>query len=204
LGVSNFYERKEVKDAVAYLRVIDNPGDEASLLRIINFPRRGIGDTTLVKLNQWSLEHTIPLFDALGRVAEIPEISESAKKAVAAFHAMMKGVIGNFDTRTRLGEQVNALFNRLRIEDEIYRTLNDAVQARKRIENIEQVVNSLAGFEEQNPRSGLYLHHSRMFNHAAHIDAASPCGCVTRPSLPARETGPPEKPAPSCATNHRS
>jgi len=155
VGGQQFYERKEVKDAVAYLRVIDNPGDEASLLRIINFPRRGIGDTTLVRLNQWSLEHTVPLFDALGRVAGIPEISESAKKAVAAFHAMMKGVIDNFDTKTRLGEQVNTLFNRLRIEDEIYRTLNDAAQARKRIENIEQVVNSLAGFEEQNPRAGL-------------------------------------------------
>ncbi len=155
VGGQQFYERKEVKDAVAYLRVIDNPGDEASLLRIINFPRRGIGDTTLVRLNQWSLEHNMPLFDTLGRVDGIPEISESAKKAVTAFHAMMRGVIDGFDTRARLGEQVNALFNRLRIEDELHRTLNDATQARKRIENIEQVVNSLAGFEEQNPRAGL-------------------------------------------------
>lgn len=57
--------------------------------------------------------------------------------------------------RTDLGKQVNALFNRLRIEDELYRTLNDAAQARKRIENIEQVVNSLASFEEQNPRATL-------------------------------------------------
>ncbi|HEX9080199.1 MAG TPA: UvrD-helicase domain-containing protein [Desulfuromonadaceae bacterium] len=148
VGGQQFYERKEVKDAVAYLRVIDNPSDEASLLRIINFPRRGIGDTTLVRLNQWSLEHDVPLFEALGRVAHIPEISESAKKAVTAFHSLMHGVIEGFNPRTRLGEQVNALFNRLRIEDELYRTLNDAAQARKRIENIEQVVNSLAAFEE--------------------------------------------------------
>ena len=149
VGGQQFYERKEVKDAVAYLRVIDNPSDEASLLRIINFPRRGIGDTTLVRLNQWSLEHDVPLFEALGRVAEIPEISESAKKAVTAFHAMIKGVMDGFNSRSRLGEQVNALFNRLRIEDELFRTLNDAAQARKRIENIEQVVNSLAAFEER-------------------------------------------------------
>jgi len=154
VGGQQFYERKEVKDAIAYLKVIDNPSDEASLLRIINFPRRGIGDGTLLRLNQWSMEHDVPLFEALGRVREISDISESSKKAVAAFHTMMKGVIAGFGDY-RLGEQVNALFNRLRIEDEIYRTLNDAAQARKRIENIEQVVNSLAAFEEQNPRGTL-------------------------------------------------
>jgi len=155
VGGQQFYERKEVKDAIAYLRVIDNQGDEASLLRIINFPRRGIGDTTLLRLNQWSLEHDLPLYEAMRRVRDIPEISESAKKSVVAFSTMLQEIIDNFDTRYRLGAQVNALFNRLRIEDEIYRTLNDVSQAKKRIENIEQVVNSLAIFEEQNPKAGL-------------------------------------------------
>jgi superfamily I DNA/RNA helicase len=82
-------------------------------------------------------------------------MSESARKTVTAFHSMMKGVIDGFDSRSRLGAQANALFNRLRIEDEIYRTLNDVTQARKRIENIEQIINSLAVFEEQNLRAGL-------------------------------------------------
>jgi DNA helicase-2/ATP-dependent DNA helicase PcrA len=186
VGGQQFYERKEVKDAVAYLRVIDNPGDEASLLRIINFPRRGIGDTTLVRLNQWSLERDVPLFEALGRVGEISEISESAKKAVTAFHAMMKGVISGFDTRTRLGEQVNALFNRLRIEDEIYRTLNDAAQARKRIENIEQVVNSLAAFEarEAHPTLSAFLERiSLMDEDASGDDKEQSHNAVTLMSL---------------------
>ncbi|MBL0225681.1 MAG: UvrD-helicase domain-containing protein [Geobacteraceae bacterium] len=155
IGGQQFYERKEVKDAIAYLRVIDNPGDEASLLRIINFPRRGIGDTTLVRLNQWSMEQDVPLFEALRRAGEITGMTESSRKTVTAFYTMMKGVIDGFDSRSRLGAQTNALFNRLRIEDEIYRTLNDVSQARKRIENIEQIVNSLAIFEEHNPKAGL-------------------------------------------------
>jgi len=154
IGGQQFYERKEVKDTIAYLKVIDNPSDEASLLRIINFPRRGIGDGTLLHLNQWSMEHGLPLFTALGRVRDISGISESSRKAVSAFHDMMSVVIAGFG-KARMGEQVNALFNRLRIEDELYRTLNDAGQARKRIENIEQVVNSLAVFEERNPSGTL-------------------------------------------------
>lgn len=154
IGGQQFYERKEVKDAIAYLKVIDNPSDEASLLRIINFPRRGIGDTTLIKLNQWSMNHDVPLFETLGRVAEIEDISPSCKKTVSGFHAMMKEVMAGF-TSYNMGAQVNALFNRLRIEDELYRTLNDAPQARKRIENIEQVVNSLAAYEAQNPKGTL-------------------------------------------------
>ncbi len=157
VGGQQFYERKEVKDAIAYLRVIDNPGDEASLLRIINFPRRGIGDTTMLRLNQWSQEQDVPLFEAMRRVAEIHDMSESSRKTVAAFYQLMKETIDNFDQNYRLGAQVNALFNRLRIEDELYRTLNDVTQAKKRIENIEQIINSLALFEEQNQRGGLSL-----------------------------------------------
>ena len=154
IGGQQFYERKEVKDAIAYLKVIDNPSDEASLLRIINFPRRGIGDTTLIKLNQWSMNRDVPLFETLGRVNEIDEISPSCKKTVLGFHTMMREVMAGF-TSYNMGAQVNALFNRLRIEDELYRTLNDAPQARKRIENIEQVVNSLAAYEAQNPHATL-------------------------------------------------
>ncbi len=154
IGGQQFYERKEVKDAIAYLKVIDNPSDEASLLRIINFPRRGIGDTTLIKLNQWSMNHNVPLYQTMERAGEIGDISASCRKTVLGFHAMMKEVMAGF-TNHNMGAQVNTLFNRLRIEDELYRTLNDAPQARKRIENIEQVVNSLAAYEAQNPRGTL-------------------------------------------------
>ena len=88
------------------------------------------------------------------RAGEIGDISASCRKTVLGFHAMMKEVMAGF-TNHNMGAQVNTLFNRLRIEDELYRTLNDAPQARKRIENIEQVVNSLAAYEAQNPRGTL-------------------------------------------------
>ena len=124
------------------------------MLRIINFPRRGIGDTTMIKLNQWSMNNDVPLFETLGRVGKIEEISPSCRKTVLGFHTMMKEIMTGF-TNFNMGAQVNTLFNRLRIEDELYRTLNDAPQARKRIENIEQVVNSLAAYEAATPRATL-------------------------------------------------
>ncbi len=71
IGGMQFYERKEVKDVLSYLKVLENPQDEQALLRVVNFPRRGIGDGTVVKINQWSLEHECPLLEAMGRVGEI-------------------------------------------------------------------------------------------------------------------------------------
>jgi superfamily I DNA/RNA helicase len=68
---------------------------------------------------------------------------------------MIKGVINGFNLDCGLGEQVNRLFDRIRIEDELYRTISDASQARKRVENIEQIVNSLASYEEQSRHPSL-------------------------------------------------
>ena len=154
VGGQKFFERKEVKDTLAYLAVLANPHDEAALVRIINFPRRGIGDTTLLRLNQWSLEHRAGLFETLGRVAEIDGIAETARKAVSAFHSLLRHELQAFQP-VNLAAQANSLFKRLGIAEELHRTLEDHNQARKRVENIEQLVNALAGFEERHPGTGL-------------------------------------------------
>ena len=154
VGGQKFFERKEVKDTLAYLAVLANPRDEAALVRIINFPRRGIGDTTMLRLNQWSLEQSTTLFDALGRVHDIDGISEAARKAVSAFHSLLRTELASFKP-VNMAAQATALFKRLGINDELHRTLGDHNQARKRMENIEQLVNALAAFEERAPGAGL-------------------------------------------------
>ena len=154
VGGQKFFERKEVRDTLAYLAVLANPQDEASLVRIINFPRRGIGDTTMLRLNQWSMEHNTSLFNALARVAEIEGIAEGARKTVSAFYSMLQQELADLRP-SRLAAQAKALFKRIGINDELYRTLGDHNQARKRIENIEQLVNALAAFEERYPKAGL-------------------------------------------------
>jgi len=143
-----------VKDALSYLTVLNNPQDEAALVRILNFPRRGIGDTTLMRLQQWSLEHDAPLHVALSQVEEISGITEAAKSAITSFNNMLQAEIRSFGP-PEMGKKATALFRRLGINEEMWRTQADAAQARKRIENIEQVINALSAFEERNPGATL-------------------------------------------------
>ncbi len=186
VGGQKFFERKEVKDTLAYLAVLANPRDEAALVRIINFPRRGIGDTTLLRLQQWSLGQNCTLFDALRRCGEIDGINETARKAISAFNAMLRQELDRFQP-TGLASQANALFTRLGINAELHRTLGDHNQARKRMENIEQLINALAVFEERHPDTGLIDFLERIAltedNRRAAIDDTQPHDAVTLMSL---------------------
>jgi DNA helicase II / ATP-dependent DNA helicase PcrA len=88
IGGPRFYERAEIKDAIAYLQVIDNPSDAVSLARIANRPRRGIGDTTLARLGTFADAHEIPLFEALAR-AEEAGVGSAPLRAVQKLRALL-------------------------------------------------------------------------------------------------------------------
>ena len=155
VGGTQFFERKEVKDTISYLRVIANRQDEVALLRIVNFPKRGIGDGTVIRINQWSLERECPLFEAFGRVAEIEGIAEGIREKVLSFHRTLLEAAEGFSSEGGLAEKGKALFERLGIEQEIFRTIDDAKAARRKVENVEQIVNSMAGYEERVPQATL-------------------------------------------------
>lgn len=155
VGGTQFFERKEVKDTIAYLRVIGNRLDEVALLRIVNFPKRGIGDGTVIRINQWSLEQEVPLFEAFGRVAEIEGITDGIKEKVLGFHRTVLDAADSFTEEGGLAEKGKALFERLQIEAEIFRTIDDAKAARRKVENVEQIINSMAAYEERVPQATL-------------------------------------------------
>ncbi len=85
VGGIRFYERKEIKDVLAYLRVLANPNDEESLLRIINYPARGIGDTTIERLRQFAAQRGLSLYDALKHVDTIDGLSDRMKRNIVQF-----------------------------------------------------------------------------------------------------------------------
>jgi DNA helicase-2/ATP-dependent DNA helicase PcrA len=90
IGSRKFYERKEIKDMVAYLRLLLNPYDDLSLQRIINVPNRKIGPKTLGELRQWATAEHIAPYDAIQRIEEHPTLGKAAKHALASFGELMK------------------------------------------------------------------------------------------------------------------
>ena len=91
IGGPRFYERAEIKDAIAYLQVLDNPADAISLLRIANRPRRGIGDTTLGRLQNFADGQGITLFEALRRAHEAG-VGPAPLRAVKAVVAILESL----------------------------------------------------------------------------------------------------------------
>jgi len=85
IGSRKFYERKEVKDMLAYLRLLANPYDEMSLRRIINVPNRKIGPKTIGELTQWASENKLSLYDAIQQIEQHPTLGKAGKSALAAF-----------------------------------------------------------------------------------------------------------------------
>jgi DNA helicase-2/ATP-dependent DNA helicase PcrA len=89
IGSRKFYERKEVKDMLAYLRLLVNPYDDLSLQRIINVPNRKIGPKTIGELQRWASDEHISLYEAVQRVEQQPTLGKAAKTALASFAALL-------------------------------------------------------------------------------------------------------------------
>lgn len=85
-----FYQRAEIKDILAYLSLINNPLDETNLLRIINIPKRKIGDKTLEKIRSYAGEHSLTFFESLERAGEISGISSGLAGTIQQFYDLIQ------------------------------------------------------------------------------------------------------------------
>ena len=103
-GGMKFYERKEIKDFISLMRLIINPQDSYSLLRVINTPSRGIGKTTLDKLSSYSLDSSISLFDLLSNIPKEIKISKKAKEGISFFLNLIKTASSLYNTNKSLEE----------------------------------------------------------------------------------------------------
>jgi len=158
VGAVNFYQRREIKDLLAYLRTIENGMDDISVKRIINVPKRGIGLTTIDRITNYAIEHGISFYDALENCDYIDGISRSAAK-LGSFVSL----IDSF--KRHLAEPGYSLEGLLReiIEETGYVRLlqeEDSDEANGRIENIEELISKAAAYEEnceEEPTLGGFL-----------------------------------------------
>lgn len=143
VGGLRFYERKEVKDVLAYMRLATNPADAVSLRRIINYPLRGIGDTTIKKLEEFARANNLTLLQALGRVAEIPTIKAGSRDKVLAFYNFIDRY-ASLKSKLSLLEWANALIDATGIV-----RLLKSENALERVENINEVLRSIHEYAGQ-------------------------------------------------------
>jgi DNA helicase-2/ATP-dependent DNA helicase PcrA len=147
VGSVKFYDRKEVKDAVAYLKMLVNPSDEVSVKRIINEPRRGIGNTTVAHIDRFTQSRGISFFAGLGRVDEIPQLNTRAQKTVLEFTGLV-------DLLRQKAEEGG-------VEAAAQAVLDDTgmvagyesertIEAMGRVENLRELVGVAAEFESSN------------------------------------------------------
>ena len=142
VGGVGFYDRMEIKDLLAYLRVVCNPNDSMSVRRIINVPSRGIGATTLDRLINFATQEGIPLFEAIQRVDEITTINRGIQAKVQRFTK----IFDDFDAAML---PTDALDYVLKVTGylknlEAQRT----IEAQNRVENIEELINAVIEYEQ--------------------------------------------------------
>ncbi|MGB9792884.1 MAG: ATP-dependent helicase, partial [Thermacetogeniaceae bacterium] len=151
-GGLRFYERKEIKDIIAYLRVIANPADEVSLRRIINVPRRGIGEAALARAEEIAFQEERSLAEVLARPEEIPGLALRTVKAIQAFFEMLGRWRREQD---ELG--VAGLVEKV-LEETGYLSLLEAegtVESETRLENIKEFIGMARQYDEENPSRSL-------------------------------------------------
>jgi len=165
-----FYNRKEIRDVLAYLKVIVNPADAVALLRIINTPTRGIGKVTIDRVQNYASRNGIALFDALKKVDEIPSLSGAVKTKLSAFVRMIGGFAQKAEGNVApLAEQV---FTDSGLEQSLKRAGPDGQTA---LENVEELINTAAAYDKQAQSPSLldYLQQIALFSDADAYDAAS-------------------------------
>jgi len=149
IGGQQFFDRKEVKDAIAYLRFIVNPYDEVNLLRVLNYPKRGIGRTTIDQLIRSSVASREPLWKVLRRARTLDGVNFRAAEAIDGFDGLIEEHKRRFCTGDSLAATARNLFATLGLEDELRRDPDSIDKIERRIENLNEVINAIAAYERR-------------------------------------------------------
>lgn len=145
-GGGQFFDRKEVKDATAYLRVLVNPLDELSLRRIVNYPARGIGATTVERVGQHAAGHRLSFHDALANIDRIEGASTNARRSAVALLATLERHRRKFADGGSLAGTALSLFEETGLKRELLDEEGGKVGAKK-WENVQFLLRSLDRYE---------------------------------------------------------
>ena len=155
IGSVRFYDRKEVKDVLAYLKLLTNPADTISLLRVVNLPARGVGKTALDRVLAYSRQKEMPLYDALLSAEQVPDITNTARRGIKEFLDLLEGVKADLFSGTPSLMLANIL------EKSGYWKMTEDMAEKEpqeslaRLGNLQELVNAVKEFEEHCVKDGV-------------------------------------------------
>jgi DNA helicase-2/ATP-dependent DNA helicase PcrA len=152
IGGTKFYDRAEVKDAVAYLSLLLNPADQVSFLRIVNSPRRGIGNTTQGRLASYANTSGLTIWEVAERAEEVPGLSGAAIKTVSRFAETMDLLKARVDSGAAVADIVQAVLSETGYVEAL--EAERTVEAEGRIENLDAFTEAAAEFDINREREG--------------------------------------------------
>jgi len=150
VGGTQFYERKEVKDLLAYLRVALNPMDEISLRRIVNYPSRGIGDVALEKLSHHATANSSSLFTAVTRAHAVHELATTARDGCTALVRIIDGVRDRISKEEPSASILRGIAEAIGLKEDVYAGSTSNAAAARRWGNVEGMVNVFTRRDERN------------------------------------------------------
>ncbi|MBP5773510.1 MAG: DNA helicase PcrA [Eubacterium sp.] len=170
IGGQNFYQRREIKDILAYLRIIANPTDDLSVERVINVPKRGIGLTTVDKVKTYAREHDLNFYEALLVASDVPGINTGTAKKIKGFTDLITSLR---DMDASIQEVVDKLIELTGYVADLVAEETDEAEAR--IENIDELISKVAEYEEnaEEPSLGEFLEEVSLVSDIDTLDESS-------------------------------
>lgn len=153
IGGLKFYDRKEIKDLVSYLKIIVNPKDDLALKRIINEPKRGIGNKSITEIERIASDHEISMLDLIRLDEFKPLLTDRLKKLADKFYLPLKDIFDNID-KYKIVDLINEVLDKsgyIKMLETSY-----SVEDRSRIDNINEFISSAAEYEEENPYDTIF------------------------------------------------
>ncbi len=147
IGGTSYFERREIKDLAAYLKLIANPTDDMSLLRIANIPKRGLGPTTLQRLADLAAGRGISLLEAFNRGSEAEGVSEKVAAVAGDFAGMISRLGAEFSKKGGMGIALKGLIREIGYKDYLFELYKTPETAGRKVENVEAFVESLGQYE---------------------------------------------------------
>jgi DNA helicase-2/ATP-dependent DNA helicase PcrA len=176
VGGFSFYQRAEIKDALAYLKVLASPHDSVSLLRIINTPARGIGKSTIEQIEQYGLEHEFSVWTAIGRMLDEKLFPPRAEAALQAFRNMIQELAAMLAT-AKVSDVIEEILARTGYSKMLEGDKDP--ESESRVANLNELINAASEAAERGEEVAEFLDHAALVSDSDNLDERAPVSLLT-------------------------